>query len=103
LLHGGAGAEQKAAIRRPKRRLHAATRTDAAKAVSKLDQFPSPQPLTKEERMLAEYVGQHYHEAVLIARAQEEASRKDLEEERRYSKGNRDDDDDDDDDSQQSK
>jgi hypothetical protein len=38
----------------------------------KLDQFPSPQPLTEEEKMLAEYVGQHHEQAVLIARAREE-------------------------------
>ena len=38
----------------------------------KLDQFPSPQPLTEEEKMLAEYVGQHHEQAVLIARARKE-------------------------------
>ena len=43
-----------------------------ATTTPKLEQFPSPQPLTEEEKMLAEYVGEHHEEAVLIARAREE-------------------------------
>lgn len=35
----------------------------------KLDHFPSPQPLSEQERMLTEYVAAHHQQAVLIARA----------------------------------
>jgi hypothetical protein len=38
----------------------------------KLDQFPSPQPLTEQELALARYVRDFPQEAALIARAQEE-------------------------------
>jgi hypothetical protein len=38
----------------------------------KLDQFPSPQPLTKEELALARYVRSFPKEATLVAQAQEE-------------------------------
>ena len=38
----------------------------------KLDQFPSPEPLTEEERALIRYVSQFPGEAVTIARAQED-------------------------------
>jgi hypothetical protein len=34
----------------------------------KLDEFPSPQPLSEQEKMLAEYVAEHHQQAVLIAR-----------------------------------
>ncbi len=43
-----------------------------AAAQPKLEQFPSPQPLSEQERALARYVSQFPHEAELIARAQEE-------------------------------
>ena len=43
-----------------------------AAAQPKLDQFPSPQPLSEQERALARYVSQFPQEAALIARAQEE-------------------------------
>jgi hypothetical protein len=38
----------------------------------KLDQFPSPQPLSTEEIALAEYVKKFPNEAQLVAQAQEE-------------------------------
>lgn len=41
-------------------------------AQPKLEQFPSPQPLSEQERALAMYVSQFPREAELIARAQEE-------------------------------
>jgi hypothetical protein len=37
-------------------------------AVPKLEQFPSPQPLTEEERILADYVRHFHDQAVQIAR-----------------------------------
>ena len=35
----------------------------------KLDQFPSPQPLSEQEKILTNYVAQYPEHAVLIARA----------------------------------
>lgn len=42
------------------------------KAGRKLDQFPSPQPLTEQERLLARYVQDYPQEAVILAREQAE-------------------------------
>jgi hypothetical protein len=39
-------------------------------ALPRLDQFPSPQPLSEQEQMLARYVQQFPRQAVLMARAQ---------------------------------
>jgi hypothetical protein len=47
----------------------------------KLDQFPSPQPLSEQERMLTEYVAEHHQQAVLIAQARMAELKKDLAEE----------------------
>ena len=47
----------------------------------KLDQFPSPQPLSEQEKMLAEYVAGHRQQAVLIARARMAELKKDWAEE----------------------
>jgi hypothetical protein len=44
----------------------------------KLDQFPSPRPLSKQEEMLARYVREHPQEARLVAQAQAELLRQDL-------------------------
>jgi hypothetical protein len=52
--------------RKPRAVFHPAT---AAASAPKLDHFPSPQPLSEQERMLTEYVAQHHLQAVLIARA----------------------------------
>jgi hypothetical protein len=49
----------------------------------KRDQFPSPQPLSEQERILASYVAQYPEHAVLLAQAQAEAERLDREEEMR--------------------
>lgn len=43
----------------------------------KLDQFPSPAPLTKQEQLLAQYVRQFPDRAVLVARAQSELRKQD--------------------------
>ena len=51
---------------------HRAVEAVMAAAPPKLDRFPSPQPLSEEERALAGYVSQFPREAKLIARAQEE-------------------------------
>jgi len=47
----------------------------------KTDQFPSPAPLSEQEKMLARYVREHYEQAVLIARAQTELRKRDALEE----------------------
>lgn len=44
----------------------------------KLDQFPSPRPLSEQEKMLARYVQERPQEARLIARAQAELLQQDL-------------------------
>jgi hypothetical protein len=44
----------------------------------KLDQFPSPRPLSKQEEMLARYVREHPQQARLVAQAQAELLRQDL-------------------------
>ena len=43
----------------------------------KLEQFPSPQPLSEQERLLQNYVAQNPEQAVLLARARTEALRQD--------------------------
>jgi hypothetical protein len=44
----------------------------------KLDQFPSPRPLSKQEEMLARYVRERPQEARLVAQAQAELMKQDL-------------------------
>ena len=55
------------------------TATHPSKALAaanpKLDQFPSPQPLSEQERALAQYVRDYPQEAGLIARMQEESEK----------------------------
>ncbi len=47
----------------------------------RLDQFPSPQPLSQQEQLLASYVSQFHDQAVLVARARAEMAAKDRERE----------------------
>src|SRR6202165_896772 len=58
----------------------------------KLEQFPSPQPMSEQEKILARYIAQYPEHAALIAEARTEALRKDRreEEETGASPGNRD-------------
>lgn len=58
----------------------------------KLQQFPSPQPMSEQEKILASYVAQYPEHAALIAEARTEALRKDRreEEETGATPGNRD-------------
>jgi len=51
----------------------------------KLEQFPSPQPLSEQERILANYVGKYPEHATLIARARSEALQRDQLEEMKLS------------------
>jgi len=57
--------------------------TVAVAANPRLDQFPSPRPLSEQEEMLAGYAAQFRDQAVLVARARTEALRRDREEELR--------------------
>ena len=66
----------------PRRKVirHWAQQEGVLAAVPKLDQFPSPRPLSEQERMLASYVANDPQRAALIAEARMEALRKDQEE-----------------------
>jgi hypothetical protein len=56
----------------------------------KLDQFPSPRPLSEQEKLLQSYVAEYPERAVLIARARTEALRQDqLEEMKGFPSGDR--------------
>ena len=50
-------------------------------ASPKLDQFPSPQPLNDQEKLLRDYVARYHEQAVLVARAREEQLQRDRAEE----------------------
>jgi hypothetical protein len=66
-----------------RRALHPAHRAEGAVAAPKLDQFPSPQPLSEQERILASYVEKYPERSALLARARTEALRQDQLEEMR--------------------
>jgi hypothetical protein len=66
------------AQRRP---AHRPTRDLATASTPKLAQFPSPQPLSEQERILASYVAKYPEHAALVAQARAEALRQDSEEE----------------------
>ena len=53
----------------------------AVASAPKLDQFPSPQALSEQEKMLADYVAGHHRQAVLIARVRMAELKKDWPEE----------------------
>jgi hypothetical protein len=64
-------------------RTHAPGSAPVVADVPKLDQFPSPHPLSEQEQILASYVAQFHDEAVLVARARTEAMERDREQEMR--------------------
>jgi hypothetical protein len=47
----------------------------------KLEQFPSPQPLSEQEKMLSDYVSEHRKQAIMVARARMAELKKDWAEE----------------------
>jgi hypothetical protein len=53
----------------------------------KLDQFPSPQPLSEQEKLLWNYVAQHPERAGLVAEARMESLERDAEERRQLAAG----------------
>jgi hypothetical protein len=65
------------AVRRPRKRASPGVAEAVGKAGTKpkLDQFPSPQPLSQEELVLARYAVEFPAEATLIAKAQDEYER----------------------------
>ena len=67
-----ASSQPKPAVKRLKRRLHTASETQVAKALPKLDQFPSPQPLSEQEKLLASYVAVYPKQAALLAKLRTE-------------------------------
>ena len=67
-----ATSQPRPAINRPKRRLHTVSETQVAQALPKLDQFPSPQPLSEEEKLLASYVAVYPKQAALLAKLRTE-------------------------------
>jgi hypothetical protein len=71
--------------RRPRKTGHRAQPSIVVAGGPKFDQFPSPQPLSEQERILATYVAEYPEHAVLVARARAEALRQDQEEEMRQS------------------
>jgi hypothetical protein len=66
-------------LRKSSVRLRKHSHARAVAKAPKLEQFPSPRPLTEQEKLLAEYVSRFQEEAVLVARARAELLRQDLE------------------------
>lgn len=53
-----------------------------AREAPKLDQFPSPAPLSEQEQIMARYVGEHRQHAVMLARAETDLLERDRRERR---------------------
>lgn len=77
---GGAGLQ----VPKPARKANRPRISPPVEAVStnapRLDQFPSPRPLSEQERILAGYVAKYPERAALLAEARMEALRRDAEE-----------------------
>jgi len=69
--------------------MHHVSATAIAAANPKLDQFPSPQPLSEQEKLLQSYVAENPERAVLVARARMEVLARDLEEMKAFPSGDR--------------
>ncbi len=74
----GTTAAKQVAARRPGKR---PSRDVTVAATPKLEQFPSPRPLSEQEQILMSYVARYRESAVLVAQAQAEALERDREEE----------------------
>jgi hypothetical protein len=83
----GSRPQHAAAQRRPR---HSVERAIVSKTVPKLDQFPSPQPLSEEERVLLRYVTVYPERAGLLAEARTKALHQDAEERLRLAAGEED-------------
>ncbi len=53
-------------------------KTQIVASVPRLEQFPSPQPLSEQEALLARYIEQFPREAVLMARAQTQLMKQEM-------------------------
>jgi hypothetical protein len=72
------------AMQAPKRKWHAAPKTRVVQVLPKLDQFPSPQPLSEQEKLLARYVAVYPKQVALLATLRtEELERERIEEQSR--------------------
>ncbi len=65
---------------KPKPAIHNRFQQSAARKPiePRLEQFPSPAPLSEQEEMLIRYVRERHHEAVMVARARAELRRQEL-------------------------
>jgi len=72
------------------RRGRRAASIEVTAANPKLEVFPSPQPMSEQERLLTNYVAQHSDRAAVIAEARMEWLRQDAEERRQLVAGERD-------------
>ena len=59
-----------------------------AAAHPRLDQFPSPQPMSEQEKLLTSYIARFRDQAVLVARARTEELRRDQQEKRELATAN---------------
>jgi len=78
-----AGAGKLAKEQPPRLRGRVKVRTTAAGNANTspfLEQFPSPQPLSEQEKLLAQYVEERPQEAVVVARVRAELLKQDLQE-----------------------
>jgi hypothetical protein len=69
--------------------MHHASAPAIATANPKLDQFPSPQPLSEQEKLLQSYVAENPEQAVLVARARMEVMERELKEMKAFPSGDR--------------
>ena len=78
---GGERVRQQAAVPVRTRRDHGSRGPVVVAAEPRLEQFPSPRPLSDQEKILASYVAKYPEHAILIAQARAEALRRDAAEE----------------------
>lgn len=71
-----------------RRRVNQPSRELAARATPKLEQFPSPQPLSEQEQILMSYVANYPETAALIAQARAEELQREGEREAAEASGN---------------
>jgi hypothetical protein len=71
-------------VSKKSRPAHSAAKVEAkVEAIPKLDQFPSPQPLTEQEQILSMYVSRFHRQAVLLAEVRAAELQKDRAEDAR--------------------
>jgi hypothetical protein len=78
---GSERVRQEAVIPERRKRNHSSRVPVVVAAEPRLEQFPSPRPLSDQEKILASYVARYPEHAALVAQARAEALRRDAEEE----------------------